>query len=46
MEVQDAPPTPKKLDDLTAIDVELVSCCFSEDEDIVEWQTLIDDGLD
>ena len=34
------------IDDITAIDLLQVSCCFSEDEEIVEWETLIANGLD
>lgn len=37
---------PRNQDDLTQIDVEMVSNCFSEDEDIIEWETLITNGLD
>lgn len=33
-------------DDLTQIDLELASNCFSEDEEIIEWETLITNGLE
>lgn len=37
---------PRHQDDLTQIDLELVSNCFSEDEEIIEWETLITNGLE
>jgi len=46
MEVPDAvAPNANKIDDITAIDMELASCCYSEDEEIVEWEVLIGNGL-
>ena len=38
--------SPRNVDDMTGIDLEQASCCFSEDEDMVEWETLISNGLD
>jgi len=38
-------PSARQAEDITAIDLELVSFCFSEDEEIIEWETLIDNGL-
>ena len=35
----------RKNDDITAIEELQISCCFSEDEEIVEWETLIGNGL-
>lgn len=48
MEGQDNLPVtkPRHQDELTQIDVELVSNCFSEDEEIIEWETLITNGLE
>lgn len=40
------PASPRCQDEITQIDVELVSNCFSEDEEIVEWETLISNGLE
>jgi len=47
MDCDNAPITiPRNHDELTQIDMELVSNCFSEDEDIIEWETLITNGLE